>query len=65
MKYTVQKNVLLERSRVLIRKAGVLRSIGLENISSGLESLSKAISLLVVGLNHLMQFIMYPEPKGA
>jgi hypothetical protein len=29
MKYTVQKNVLLERSRVLIRKAGVLRSSGM------------------------------------
>jgi hypothetical protein len=54
-------NVLLERSRVLIKKAGVLRSSGMENISSCLESLSKAISLLVVGLNHLMQFLMYPE----
>ena len=77
MKYTLQKNifwrdqgfllerqvynVLLERSRVLIKKTGVLRSSGMENISSCLESLSKAVSLLVVGLNHLMQFLMYPE----
>lgn len=49
----------LERSRVLIRKACVLRSSGMQNINSCLESLSKAISLLAVGLNHLMQFLIY------
>ncbi|XP_022681893.1 separase [Setaria italica] len=37
----------LERSRVLVRKAGVLRSSGMQNISSCLESLSEAISLLL------------------
>ncbi|XP_062221862.1 separase [Phragmites australis] len=36
----------LERSRVLVRKAGALRASGVQNISSCLESLSEAISLL-------------------
>lgn len=43
----------LERSRVLIRKAGVLRSSGMQNISCCLESLSEAVSLLVVGFKSL------------
>lgn len=51
----------LERSRVLVRKAGVLRSSGMQNISSCLESLSEAISLLLVSLNPLMHFIIYTE----
>ncbi|CAD6335384.1 unnamed protein product [Miscanthus lutarioriparius] len=41
-----QEEYFLERSRVLIRKAGVLRSSGMQNISSCLEFLSKAILLL-------------------
>ncbi|KAL6633464.1 hypothetical protein ACP70R_026135 [Stipagrostis hirtigluma subsp. patula] len=40
------KEYYLERSRVLVRKAGVLRASGVENISSCLKSLSEAISLL-------------------
>jgi hypothetical protein len=53
----------LERSRVLIRKAGVLRSSGMKNISNCLEFLSKSISLLAVSLNHLIQFLIYPEKE--
>jgi hypothetical protein len=37
----------VDRSKVLVRKARILRASGVENISSCLESLSEAISLLV------------------
>jgi separase len=40
------KEYYLERSRVLVRKARVLRTCGVQSISSCLESLSEAISLL-------------------
>uniref|UniRef100_A0A0D9VLJ7 Separase n=1 Tax=Leersia perrieri TaxID=77586 RepID=A0A0D9VLJ7_9ORYZ len=40
------KENYLERSRVLVRKARVLRASGVQSISSCLESLSEAISLL-------------------
>ncbi|KAG8072566.1 hypothetical protein GUJ93_ZPchr0006g41913 [Zizania palustris] len=40
------KEYYLERSRVLVRKAHTLRASGMQSISSCLESLSEAISLL-------------------
>ncbi|XP_014756517.1 separase isoform X2 [Brachypodium distachyon] len=40
------KGYYLERSRVLVRKARVLRASGVQKISSCIESLSEAISLL-------------------
>uniref|UniRef100_J3LHH6 separase n=1 Tax=Oryza brachyantha TaxID=4533 RepID=J3LHH6_ORYBR len=40
----------LERSRVLVKKARVLRASGVQSISSCLESLSEAISLLEANL---------------
>ncbi|XP_044951659.1 separase [Hordeum vulgare subsp. vulgare] len=40
------KEYYLERSKVLVRKARALRASGVQNISSCLESLSEAISLL-------------------
>ncbi|CAM0943846.1 unnamed protein product [Alopecurus aequalis] len=40
------KEYYLDRSRVLVRKARTLRAAGVQNISSCLDSLSKAISLL-------------------
>ena len=41
------KEYYLDRSKVLVRKARILRASGVQNISSCLESLSEAISLLV------------------
>uniref|UniRef100_K3Z105 separase n=1 Tax=Setaria italica TaxID=4555 RepID=K3Z105_SETIT len=40
------KECFRERSRVLVRKAGALRARGVQNISSCLDTLSEAISLL-------------------
>ncbi|XP_047043753.1 separase-like [Lolium rigidum] len=40
------KEYYLDRSKVLVRKAYILRASGVQNISSCLESLSEAISLL-------------------
>ncbi|XP_072953682.1 separase isoform X1 [Typha angustifolia] len=42
----VSKDYKLEKSRVLIRKARALRACGLDGLSSSLECLSEAISLL-------------------
>ena len=54
------KEHFLERSRVLLRKAGALRASGVENIKSCLESLHDAISLLV-SLDPILPFLIYKE----
>ena len=41
------KEYYLDRSKVIVRKACILRGSGVQNISNCLESLSEAISLLV------------------
>lgn len=56
------KEHFLERSRVLIRKAGALRASGVENIKNCLESLRDAISLLV-SLDHILPFVIYKEGR--
>jgi hypothetical protein len=48
------KEYYLDRSKVLVRKAHILRASGVQNISSCLESLSEAISLLVSPLPSLL-----------
>lgn len=49
-----------ERSRILVRKAGTLRARGVEEISSCLDTLSEAISLLV-SFNLILPFVIFKE----
>lgn len=49
-----------ERSRILVRKAGTLRARGVVEISSCLDTLSEAISLLV-SFNLILPFVIFKE----